>query len=53
MSNLIISNRIITTPIIEILHKVQSELKNGKLSDIIDKGENVVCSCPTLHPQSS
>ena len=46
MSNLIISNRIITTPIIEILHKVQSELKNGKLSDIIDKGENVVCSCP-------
>lgn len=46
MPNLVIEHRIITESIYNILKRVQSELHNGKLSDIVDKGENVVCSCP-------
>lgn len=46
MSNLIINNRIITTPIVKILSKVKTEIMNGKLSSIIEKHENVSVTCP-------
>lgn len=44
--DLIINNRIIHTPIIEILQKLKSENTMGYLSTIIDKGDNVVITCP-------
>lgn len=43
---LIIEGHLITAPITEILSQLKRELKNGKLRDIVDKGENVLVSCP-------
>lgn len=44
--SLIIDNKYIEEPIINIVRKLRSELNNGKLKDIIDKGDNVMVSCP-------
>lgn len=42
-----INNKIITTPIIDILYQAQRELHNGKLKDIVDdKKQNVIITCP-------
>ena len=46
--NLQIGNKIITTPLLDIVYYLQKELKsyNGKLQDVIDKGNNIVVTCP-------
>ena len=42
-----IHNKIITTPIIDILNRVKSELNNGKLRDIKDDHKrNILVTCP-------
>ena len=41
-----VNNKVITEPIKNILLKLKSELKNGKLNDIIDKGDNYLITCP-------
>lgn len=46
MSSIIIRNKSIDTPIIDILKKIKSELINGKLKDIRIKGEEIVITCP-------
>lgn len=46
MSNLIVDNIIITTPLETILKDLQSELHNGKLSSMEFKGEDIRVSCP-------
>lgn len=46
MKELKIDNYIITTPIIEILRLAQSQLTNGKLATIIEKGEDISVPCP-------
>ena len=46
MSDLIIKNYVIDTPIQTILSKLRLELSNGKLKDIYNKGTDVVCTCP-------
>lgn len=46
MRNLQIGNNIITTPLIEITKRVQSELHNGKLATIKYRGDNVQVTCP-------
>ena len=43
--NLIINNRAIIAPMLQIVTKVQSELTNGKLATIQDKQDNIV-TCP-------
>lgn len=43
-----VKNRLITEPIINILHQAKKELNNGKLKDIIDKHNgNLLISCPS------
>lgn len=44
--NLIIGNRAIDTDIYKILLKCKSELHSGKLRDIVDKGKNILITCP-------
>lgn len=44
--NLIIENKVISNDIYSILKKVKSQIHNGKLKDIKDRGENLVISCP-------
>lgn len=44
--NLVVNGKLITTPIYDIIKKVKSELHNGKLRDIVDKGANVLITCP-------
>lgn len=46
MSELIVNNYIIDTPIEEILTKVKSELHNGKLGYFKKKGDEVKVTCP-------
>lgn len=46
MKELLVDNYIITTPIIDILKKVQSELINGKLSTIELKDDEISVPCP-------
>lgn len=47
MSNeLIIYNNLITEPIINILKQVKIESNNGLLHDIINKGDDVLITCP-------
>lgn len=46
MSNLIINNRVITTPIITILNRVKAEITNGKLAVVTEKHDNVLVTCP-------
>lgn len=41
-----LKNKIITASIIDILKQCKSELKNNKLKDIIDKGDNILVTCP-------
>ena len=41
-----IGNKIITTPVETILKTARSELVNGKLKDIINKGRNCLITCP-------
>ena len=41
-----VRNKIINESIYNILLQVKSELKNGKLKDIVNKGANVVITCP-------
>lgn len=41
-----VRNKIIDESIYNILLQVKSELKNGKLKDIVNKGANVVITCP-------
>lgn len=43
---LIVKNRIVSTPIATILNKVKEELHDGRLHDIISKRDNVICTCP-------
>ena len=43
---LVIGHRAIDTDLGTILRKIQSELTNGKLRDIINKGDNYVVTCP-------
>lgn len=47
MSELIINNRLINAPIINIIKQLKSELDNGKLKDVQIKGENVRVTCPS------
>lgn len=42
-----INNYVINAPIWDIVKKIKSELTNGKLKDIQDKGDNIRVSCPT------
>ena len=44
--NLIINNRLIDAPIIEILNKCKKELTNNKLHSIIEKGDWISVTCP-------
>lgn len=41
-----IGSKVINEPIINILKQVRSELHNGKLKDIQQKGDNVLVTCP-------
>jgi DNA primase len=47
MSDLIINNHVIDTPIGDILAKVKSELRNGKLSCIEKKQDDYTVTCPS------
>ena len=38
--------KVIDAPMIVILREVQSELKNGKLKDVVDRGDNIAVTCP-------
>ncbi|MBR3719744.1 MAG: hypothetical protein IKN20_07780, partial [Firmicutes bacterium] len=44
--DLVLSGHIIKASILEIVGQLKKELTNGKLRDVIDKGENVLVSCP-------
>lgn len=44
--DLILNHRNINTPIKTILMTVKSEIKGSYLKDIIDKGDNILCTCP-------
>lgn len=44
--NLIINNKVITAPIIEILKQLKSELKHPYFKNVVSKGKNIVCTCP-------
>lgn len=44
--DLIIDGHLIDTPIREILIQIKRELTNGKLAEILDKGDNILVSCP-------
>ena len=46
MGQLIIDNKTISTPLIEIIKSVKAQLNNGKLKDIRPKGNNIRVSCP-------
>ena len=41
MRKLIIDNYEITTPLLEIVYAIKSQLTNGKLHSIINKGDNI------------
>ena len=41
-----IKNRVITEPIINILYQVKREINNGKLKQILNKGDNLMINCP-------
>lgn len=41
-----IYNRLINTPIKTILEDLKKELNNGLLKDIVDKGDNLMVTCP-------
>ena len=47
MSDLIINNHIIDTPIETILRQIKQELTNGKLEKIEKRGDNFCVTCPT------
>ena len=47
MSDLRIGNKLITAPIIDIVKQLQKELTNGKLQAWVDKGDNIVVTCPS------
>lgn len=46
MGEIFVENYVIETPIIDILHRVQSELTNGKLSVLEVKGDQIRVTCP-------
>lgn len=46
MPYLQINKYIIDTPLLTIVHKIKSELHNGKLRIIQDKGDNIRVTCP-------
>ena len=46
MSQLIIDNKTISTPIIEILKEIKNSLTNGKLASLKVKNDNIVVNCP-------
>lgn len=41
-----IYNKVITTPLIEILKKVRADSHSGLLKEIINRGENLLVTCP-------
>lgn len=43
---LIVDNKIIKEPILNILFQLRKELTNGKIKDIVDKQDNIQCTCP-------
>lgn len=47
MNELIINNRLINAPIINIVNQIKAELTNGKLGTIQVKGDNVRVTCPS------
>lgn len=50
MPELYVDNYIVKEPLINILYHLQSILNNGKLKDIIEKKDEIVCTCPNdLH----
>lgn len=46
MRKLIIDNYEITTPLLDIVYAIKSQLTNGKLHSIINKGDNIGVTCP-------
>ena len=46
MNQLIIDNKTISTPLIDIIKSVKAHLNNGKLKDIKPKGNNIRITCP-------
>lgn len=46
MSRLVVKGRLISAPIMDILIKLKSEIRNGKLSSIERKGSDVRITCP-------
>lgn len=44
--SLVINNRLIEENLGKILYQLRSELTNGKLKDIINKGDNYLVTCP-------
>lgn len=44
--NLVLDNKVIQADLLSILKQLRSEINNGKLKDIIDKGENILVTCP-------
>lgn len=46
MSVLKVDNKLIHTPIIDILHRIQRECHNGKLASIRNMGTDIQVSCP-------
>ncbi len=46
MKALQVDNYIIETPLIDILYHLRDMLNNGKLKDIIDKGDELQVTCP-------
>lgn len=46
MNQLVIDNKTISTPLIEILKSVKEQVHNGKLKNLTVKGENISVNCP-------
>ena len=46
MRSLIVDNYIIDKPVIDIIYDLQRTLTNGKLKDVLIKGDNILVTCP-------
>ena len=46
MHQLVIDNKTISTPLIDIIKSIKNQLHNGKLKDIRVKGNNIRLTCP-------
>lgn len=47
MCEIILDNYVIDTPIVDILYEVKKQLHGKKLKDIVEKGDNIMVTCPS------